>query len=131
MLNPFVPNSPFFYPLKTPEDRKVFWCFQGIEKWCIGNKWVKDYFDHDFWFGKKKCYGKMRDLDLKKTDPYEKGRQPYSQCHTKRYFEVFSLDSPIYFFFSIWVYFHAHFSQDSRGKWMGIFNSSLSLPPAS
>ena len=29
-LNPFVPNAPFLYPLKT--------CFQGVEKGCIGNK---------------------------------------------------------------------------------------------
>ena len=25
-VNPFVPNAPFLYPLKTPENRKVFWC---------------------------------------------------------------------------------------------------------
>ena len=28
-FNPFVPNAPFLYPLKTSENRKVFWCFQG------------------------------------------------------------------------------------------------------
>ena len=39
--NPFVSNSPFHYTLKTSENRKVFWCFQGVEKGCIGNKWVK------------------------------------------------------------------------------------------
>ena len=38
--NPFVSNSPFHYTLKTSENRKVF-CFQGVEKGCIGNKWVK------------------------------------------------------------------------------------------
>ena len=27
-------------PLKISENRKVFWCFQGVEKGCIGNKWV-------------------------------------------------------------------------------------------
>ena len=32
---------PFTTPLKTLENRKVFWYFQGVEKWCIGNKWVK------------------------------------------------------------------------------------------
>ena len=32
-LNPFVPNAPFLY-------RKVFWCFQGVKKGCIGNEWV-------------------------------------------------------------------------------------------
>ena len=39
--NPFVPNAPFLYSLKTLENRKVFWCFQEVEKGCIGNKWVK------------------------------------------------------------------------------------------
>ena len=33
---PFVPNAPFLYPLKT------FWCFQGVEKGCIGNEWVNE-----------------------------------------------------------------------------------------
>ena len=32
---------PFSSPLKTSENRKVFWCFQGVEKGSIGNKWVK------------------------------------------------------------------------------------------
>ena len=40
-INPFVPNAPFFYPLKTAENLSVFWCFQGIEKGCIGNEWGK------------------------------------------------------------------------------------------
>ena len=40
LINPFVPSAPFFYPLKTSENRKVSWRFQGVEKGCIGNKWV-------------------------------------------------------------------------------------------
>ena len=39
--NQFVPNAPFFYCLKPSENRKVFCYFQGVEKWCIGKKWVK------------------------------------------------------------------------------------------
>ena len=31
----------FLYPLKTSENRKVFWSFQGVEKGCIENEWVK------------------------------------------------------------------------------------------
>ena len=27
-------------PLKTLENRKVIWCFQGVEKGCTGKKWV-------------------------------------------------------------------------------------------
>ena len=26
---------------KKSENHKVFWCFQEVEKGCIGNKWVK------------------------------------------------------------------------------------------
>ena len=39
-INPFVPNSPFLYPLKTSENLTVFWCFKGAEKGCIREKWV-------------------------------------------------------------------------------------------
>ena len=41
IINPFVPNAPFLYPLKTSENLTVFWCFQEVEKGCIGNEWVK------------------------------------------------------------------------------------------
>ena len=37
-FNPFSPIPPFLYPLKN---LSVFWCFQGVEKGCIGNRWVK------------------------------------------------------------------------------------------
>ena len=30
-INPFVPNAPFLYSLKTSENLTVF-CFQGVEK---------------------------------------------------------------------------------------------------
>ena len=40
LVNPLVPNAPFVYPLKTSENLKAF-CFQGVHKACIGNKWVK------------------------------------------------------------------------------------------
>ena len=39
-FNPFVPNAHFLYFLKTSENRKDFWCFQGVEKGCIGDKWI-------------------------------------------------------------------------------------------
>ena len=42
LINPFVPNAPFLYPLKTSENGKAFWCFQEIEKGCTGNKWVSN-----------------------------------------------------------------------------------------
>ena len=41
IFNPFVPSAPFLYHLKTSENRKVFWCFQEVQKGCIGNEWVK------------------------------------------------------------------------------------------
>ena len=36
----WFPNALFLSPLKTPEYRKVFGCFQGLEKGCIKYKWV-------------------------------------------------------------------------------------------
>ena len=41
IFNPFIPNTIFLYLLKTSENLKAF-CFQGVEKGCIGNKWVKN-----------------------------------------------------------------------------------------
>ena len=37
-----LPMHPFSTPLslKTSQNRKVFWCFPGVEKKCIGNEWV-------------------------------------------------------------------------------------------
>ena len=29
-------------PLKHLKNLTVFWCFQGVEKGCIGNKWIND-----------------------------------------------------------------------------------------
>ena len=39
LFNPFFPNAPFLYPLRTSEKCNVFWFFLGLEKECIGNKW--------------------------------------------------------------------------------------------
>ena len=36
VFNPFVPNAPFLYPLKTSENRAVSWCFQVVEKGALG-----------------------------------------------------------------------------------------------
>ena len=40
LFNPFTPNAPVLCPLKTSENRMVSWCFQGVEKGCIGKEWV-------------------------------------------------------------------------------------------
>ena len=45
LINSFVPNAPFLYSLKTSENRKAFWRFQGVEKGCIGSKWVRIEYD--------------------------------------------------------------------------------------
>ena len=37
-FNPLVPNAPFLCSLKT----LMFLCFQGVEKGCIENEWVRD-----------------------------------------------------------------------------------------
>ena len=40
-VNQLVPNPPFLYPqVKHQVTLTVFGCFQGVEKECIGNKWV-------------------------------------------------------------------------------------------
>ena len=39
-INPFFPNAPFLYPLKISGNPTVIWCFQRVEKRCIGSKWV-------------------------------------------------------------------------------------------
>ena len=39
-FNPLAPNLPFLYPLKISEILTVFWCFQGVEKGCIGKELV-------------------------------------------------------------------------------------------
>ena len=41
IMTHFGPNTPLLYPLKTLENRKVFWCLQRVDKGCIGNKRVK------------------------------------------------------------------------------------------
>ena len=54
-INLFVPNAPFRYPLKTSENRMVFWCFQVgflmFSKGWIGSKWVKihTYLGYTYW----------------------------------------------------------------------------------
>ena len=63
-LNPFVLNAPFLYPLKTSENRNVFWYFQGVEERCIGTNgliWA-------FFSKKKLCkkeYWKKRNIGTK------------------------------------------------------------------
>ena len=68
-FNPFVSNATFLYPLKTSENLTVFWCFQGVEKGCIGNSWVNQqkinkyqiklqevHEKLEFWFLPEKCH---------------------------------------------------------------------------
>ena len=63
-LNPFVLNAPFLYPLKTSENRNVFWYFQGVKKGCIGTNGLIWAF-----FSKKKlckqAYWKKRNIGTK------------------------------------------------------------------
>ena len=59
-LKALVPNAPILYLLKTSENRKVFSFFQGVEKGCIGNKWVKVIL----------LFTKIQAVDLKATYSY-------------------------------------------------------------
>lgn len=45
-FKPFVPNSPFLYSLKTEN----LWCFQGVDKGWIGNKWVNSGVFRTLWW---------------------------------------------------------------------------------
>ena len=46
-VNPFVPNAPFLYFLKTSEHLTVFCFFQGVEKRCIWNESVNLFIASD------------------------------------------------------------------------------------
>ena len=37
-FNPFAPNAPFLYHLKTSENRTLFWRFLGVEERYIRNE---------------------------------------------------------------------------------------------
>ena len=61
------------HPFSTPENirkRKVFWCFEGVEKGCIRSEWVKIY------LYKSRSYGFVC-LTLYATTPRN------SQTHSK------------------------------------------------
>ena len=40
LVNLFVPYALFLYSLKTSENLTVFWSFPGVDKGCIGSKWI-------------------------------------------------------------------------------------------
>ena len=44
VINLLEPNAPFLYHLKMSENRKplVFWHSQGVKKWNVGMRWVKN-----------------------------------------------------------------------------------------
>ena len=56
VFSPFVLNTPFLYTLKASENRKVFWCSQGVDKGCIGeikNLWLFLFFSVSYSFPEK------------------------------------------------------------------------------
>ena len=42
LFNPFVSNAPLSTPWKHQKTLRFFGYFQGVEKRCIGNEWVKE-----------------------------------------------------------------------------------------
>ena len=40
LIQGLIIQCTFHCPLKTSENRKVFWCFQGVENRCNDNEWV-------------------------------------------------------------------------------------------
>ena len=59
-INPFVPNAPFLYPLKTSENLKIFWCFKEVEKGYTGYEWVRPPWSIELNFSENKIYLKCR-----------------------------------------------------------------------
>ena len=41
-FNSFPSNVPLIYPPENIRKSEDFWCFQGVYKWNIGWKWVKE-----------------------------------------------------------------------------------------
>ena len=65
-VNPFVHNTPFLYSLKTSENPTVFSCFQGGEKGCIGNEWVK------LWYRMHNLlYHRLRERRMNRKEKYQ------------------------------------------------------------
>ena len=65
---------PFLYPLKISENRKVFWCFRGVEKGCIGENGLILHFEANerntsleyrrmmfVWLGILRCRGALEE----------------------------------------------------------------------
>ena len=64
-FNSFVRNTPFLYPLKTPENFAVFWYFQGVEKDDRSQDFKSDVFLYDdniFILGKKRLNQRMKKI---------------------------------------------------------------------
>ena len=53
-VNPFFPNA-LLYPLKAQKNLQFFRCFQGVEKGCIGNNWVKIDFENSNCYIRQIC----------------------------------------------------------------------------
>ena len=64
MMNPFVPSAPFLYPPKNIRKAYVFQ-FSGLERGCIGNKWIQfEKFTLAINFIKKCCKCKYEGCNL-------------------------------------------------------------------
>ena len=81
-FNPFIPNSSFLYPLKT------MFCFQGVEKGCIGNEWVNmEHFLYHIWIDVFR--GAFRTLsNIYKTELFAKAVKGYKNVESfcKRFY---------------------------------------------
>ena len=64
LINPFVPNAPFLYPLKTSGNQKVFWYSEGVEKVCMGTNGLSQFHMSFFmpWFFKWKSNQNLSNL---------------------------------------------------------------------
>ena len=105
-VNPFVPNAPFLYLLKTSEKLTVLWCFQGKEKGCIGNEWVNKVFVRHF----QKCV-----CSIETSEAYSKISQTSKM-------ELFTKTQPLTLFgkssiLDVWLVFECTTESGKKKVW--------------
>ena len=124
LFNPFVPNAPFLYPLKTSENLTV-------EKGCIENKWVKSSQKLDYY----SLFIRLWLVERRKSKIAAIFSNLFNTSNAIdiQMFKVKKSNNRAnYYFFSIWFSFtNIHDSHDSRRKGGYFLNSSLPLPLAS
>ena len=96
---PIFPNTLFLYHLKTSENLKVFWWFQGVEKRSIGNRWIntgkcQKQYEHSR--GKSYLHNINEIIQIQKKGYHQDSHWVNNvriRSSSGQYFPVFRLDS--------------------------------------